>query len=198
MDKDFTSLESAWKKSKNSIQNSEKNVDVIYKKIDQAKGDNVKFYYGTFFILLITLFGIVSFFVFVAPVKELLSRIGAFAMIVGLVIRILIEVQSILNLKKIRVDHSTLETIESAIGFHKLRKTIHSIIMPVILIIYSIGFYMLTPEFLKYLSTEMVIVYDLIYLVMILILFFQFRKGIKKEMINLELTIDLKKSVLED
>ncbi len=198
MDKDFTSLESAWKKSKNSIQNSEKNVDVIYKKIDQAKGDNVKFYYGTFFILLITLVGIVSFFVFVAPVKELLSRIGAFAMIIGLVIRILIEVQSILNLKKIRVDHSTLETIESAIGFHKLRKTIHSIIMPVILIIYSIGFYMLTPEFLKYLSTEMVIVYDLIYLVMILILFFQFRKGIKKEMINLELTIDLKKSVLED
>lgn len=198
MDKDFTSLESAWKKSKNSIQNSEKNVDVIYKKINQAKGDNVKFYYGTFFILLITLVGIVSFFVFVAPVKELLSRIGAFAMIIGLVIRILIEVQSILNLKKIRLDHSTLETIESAIGFHKLRKTIHSIIMPVILIIYSIGFYMLTPEFLKYLSTEMVIVYDLIYLVMILILFFQFRKGIKKEMINLELTIDLKKSVLED
>jgi hypothetical protein len=70
--------------------------------------------------------------------------------------------------------------------------------MPVILVIYSIGFYMLTPEFLKYLSVEMVIFYDVIYLVMILFLFFQFRKGIKKEMTNLELTIDLKKSVVED
>jgi hypothetical protein len=198
MDKDFTSLENAWKKSKKSIQDSEKNVEAIYKKIDQAKGDNVKFYYGTLFILLFTLIGITSFFVFVAPVKELLSRIGASAMIIGLVVRILIEVRSISKLKNIQVDHSTLETIESAIDFHKHRKVIHSIIMPVILVIYSIGFYMLTPEFLKYLSVEMVIFYDVIYLVMILFLFFQFRKGIKKEMTNLELTIDLKKSVVED
>lgn len=198
MDKGFTSLENAWKKSKKSIQDSEKNVEVIYKKIDQAKGDNVKFYYGTLFILLFTLIGIISFFVFVAPVKELLSRVGASAMIIGLVVRILIEVQSISKLKKIQVDHSTVETIESAIDFHKLRKLIHTIIMPVILIIYSIGFYMLTPEFLMYLSKEMVIFYDVIYLVMIVFLFFQFRKGIRKEMTNLELTINLKKSVLED
>ena len=54
---------------------------------------------------------------------------------------------------------------------------------------------MLTPEFLQYLPIEMVILYDVIYLIMNLILYFQFRKGIRKEMINLELTINLKQTI---
>lgn len=197
MDKDFTSLENAWKKSKENIQNSDKNISAIYQKVDQAKSNSVKFYYGTIYILLITLIGIIAFFILVAPVKELLSRIGATIMVLGLTIRIVIEVGSISKLKQIKVHQTTLETIEHAIGFHKYRKKIHSVIMPIILLLYTVGFYMITPEFLMYLSKEMVIFYDVMYLIIMVFLFYQFKKGIRKELTNLERTIDLKRGLLK-
>jgi len=197
MNKDFTSLEDIWKKSKENLHTSDSNLNEIYKKIDTAKSENSKFYFGTIYVLLITLLVIISFFVFVAPVKDILSRLGASLMVVGLVARILIEVGSIVRLKRVQVYESTLETIDRAISFHKYRKMIHSVVMPIILVVYTIGYYMITPEFLMYLSLEMVVFYDVIYLIMIIFLFFQFRKGIRKEMKNLELTIALKKSISE-
>ncbi|NRB61025.1 MAG: hypothetical protein HRU50_13930 [Winogradskyella sp.] len=198
MNNSFTSIEDKWKKSKKSIQYSDMNMTSIYEKIGRINSDNIKFYYGTLMILTLTLVVITGFFKFVAPVKDVASIIGAGLMILGLCFRILTELKSISKIKKVQIHENTMQTIEKVIRFHEHRKIIHTIIMPIILLLYTIGFYMITPEFLKYLAVELVILFDAIYLIMIIVLYIQFRKGIKKEMQNIELTFNLKHSVLNN
>lgn len=197
MNKEFTILQNAWKKSKEIIQNSDKDIYVLYEKTNQIRRQNFRFYYGNIIILTITLIGILSFFYFVAPIQFWLSHLGALLMSFGLLFRIIIEIISTIKAKSIRLDDSVVDAIESTIVFYKYRRKIHSTIMPIVLVFYTIGFYLVTPEFLLYLPLKMVILYDILYLVFMTFLLILIRKGIRKEMRNLGRTINLKKSITQ-
>ena len=195
MNDPFSELENTWNSSKKAIQSSTKSLQDVYAKIQNNKRENFLFYYGTISTLVITLIGVACFFYFVAPVKELLSRMGVSLMLLGLLVRIVIELFSVLRAKKIHLQSNSLEAINHTIAFHKFRKSIHGVVAPIILTFYTIGFYVITPEFLQYLSVESVILYDLSYLVIAVILFVQIRKGVVKEMTLLKEIIELKKEI---
>jgi hypothetical protein len=197
MSNHFSELEDAWNQSKKDLQSSSKNLESIYEKIRAHKKESFLFYYGTIAILSITLIVISCFFYFVAPVQELLSRIGAGLMLGGLVIRILFEITSIQKAKRIHSINNSLEAVNNSIAFYQFRKKIHGSIAPIIISLYTIGFYLLTPEFLLYMPTWQVVFFDVFYLFIAVFLFVQIRKGVRKEMITVKKTVDLKKELLD-
>lgn len=197
MSNHFSELEETWNKSKKELQNSTIDFDSVYEKIRAYKKESFLFYYGTIGILSFTCIGIFSFFYFVAPVQELLSRIGAVLMLGGLLIRILFEIISINKATKIRVLDNSLAAVDNSINFYQFRKKTHRVVAPIIITLYTIGFYLLTPEFLVYMETSMVVLFDISYLFIAVILFIQIRKGVRKEMESVKKTVALKKELLE-
>jgi len=197
MSSDFKELQSKWESSKENIDLATTNFDNLYKKIKDKEKENYFFYYGTITILVITLIVISLFFYYAAPVQEILSRIGAGLMIFGLVFRICIELISIHKAKQINNLDTTLKTAENTIKFHQFRKTIHQVIAPIIIALYTVGFYMITPEFSVHMKLWNVVLIDISYLIIGIILFFVIRKGVKKEMQKLTDIIKLKNEITE-
>jgi hypothetical protein len=197
MNSDFNELQSKWESSKKGIELCTTNFESLYKKIKNKEKENYFFYYGTITILLATLIVISLFFYYVAPVQELLSRIGAGLMVLGLVFRIFIEIISIYKAKQINNLDTTLKTAENAINFHQFRKTIHQVIAPIIIGLYTVGFYMITPEFSLYIEFWNLVLIDISYVIIGMILFILIRKGVKKEMQKLKDIVQLKNEITE-
>ncbi len=197
MDNEFNNLQNKWERNKKEIELSNDSLDILYSKIKEKEKENYFFYYGTITILLVTLIVISLFFYYVAPVKETLSRIGVGLMISGLLFRILIEIISIYKAKQINNIDNTLKTTENTIKFHQFRKTIHKVIAPVIIILYTIGFYMITPEFSLYIEFWNLVLIDISYVIIAVILFIVIRKGIKKEMQKMADIIELKNDIIK-
>ncbi|MEO8933808.1 MAG: hypothetical protein ABI295_05825 [Xanthomarina sp.] len=197
MNSDFKELQSTWQNSKNRMESPTHNLDILYKKIKKNEKENYFFYYGTITILLITLLVISLFFLYVAPIKETLSRIGAGLMVFGLIFRIFTEIISIYKAKQINNLDNTLKTAENTINFHQFRTTIHKVIAPIIIGMYTIGFYMLTPEFNLYMPFWNVVLIDVSYVFIGIILFIVIRKGVVKEMQKIAEIVKLKNEINE-
>ncbi len=197
MDSEFNKLQNKWESNKKEIKPSNDSLDILYSKIKKKEKENYFFYYGTITILLATLIVISLFFYYIAPVKETLSRIGVGLMISGLLFRIFIEVISIYKAKQINNFDNTLKTTENCINFHQFRKTIHQVVAPIIIVLYTIGFYMITPEFSLYIEYWNLVLIDISYVIIGIILFIVIRKGVKKEMQKLNDIIKLKDDINE-
>jgi len=197
MSSDFKELQNNWDSSKKSAEPSTMNFDKLYSKIKKKEKENYVFYYGTITILLVTLIVISLFFYYVAPVKEMLSRLGVGLMVFGLVFRIFIEIISIYKAKQIDNLDNTLKTAENSINFHQFRKTIHKVIAPIIIVLYTIGFYLITPEFSLYMEFWNILLIDISYIFIGIILFIVIRKGVKKEMEKLTDIVKLKNEITE-
>ncbi|QKX06671.1 hypothetical protein HN014_17700 [Aquimarina sp. TRL1] len=197
MIRNFEELQNSWESSKKEITSSDDSLNNLYASIKKKEKENFFFYYGTISILTITLIVISLFFYYVAPVKELLSKIGASLMIIGLLFRILVEVISIYKAKQINSLDKTLQQTENSIVFHQFRKTIHQVVAPVIIVLYTLGFYMITPEFSRYISFWNLVFIDVSYVIMGSILFVLIRRGVKKEMKIIEEIIALKNEIIQ-
>ncbi|GGG35814.1 hypothetical protein [Bizionia arctica] len=197
MSSEFKNLQSHWETNKKSMEVSTPNFDSLYKKIKSKEKETYFFYYGTITILLVTLIVISLFFYYVAPVKDILSRIGAGLMILGLAFRIIIEIISIRKAKQIDLLDTTLKTAENSINFHRFRKNIHQVIAPIVIVLYTIGFYMITPEFSLYMPFWNIVLIDISYVVIGIVLFIVIRKGVLKEMQILTDIVKLKNEITE-
>jgi hypothetical protein len=195
MDTDFKDLQSQWQHNKQQISPPKQTLEVLYKKIKAKEKANYFFYYGTISILAITLIVISLFFYFVAPVKELWSRIGVGLMISGLVFRIGIEILSIQKAKRMNALNNALVATENTIKFHQFRKMIHHKIAPIIIVLYTIGFYMITPEFSKYINFWLLVWFNVSYVIIGIILFFVIRKGVRKEMLKINEIMTLRQEI---
>ena len=89
-----------------------------------------------------------------------------------------------------------LKTTENTINFHQFRKTIHKVIAPLIIVLYTIGFYIITPEFSLYIEFRNLVLIDISYVIIGIILFIVIRKGVKKEMQKLTDIIELKNDII--
>jgi hypothetical protein len=186
-------LQCKWKDEKKSRTIKPAEIDELMDKVNNKKREGLYFHYGNIFILTLVLIGIFLFFYFVAPVEETLSRIGAGLMLFGLVIRIVIEFLSVIKSKRIDAESSSLEYTNDTIAFYRFRKTIHGPITLTIIGLYTIGFYMISPEFSRYLSTWKMILIDVSYIPIAIILIIVIRNGIKKEMKTLSEIIEMRK-----
>ncbi|PKG42769.1 hypothetical protein [Psychroflexus sp. MES1-P1E] len=197
MKKEFNELKNNWESNKIEIELSDDSLAVLYGKIKEKEIENYFFYCSTITILTTILIVMSLFFLYVAPVKELLSRIGAGLMIFGLVFRISIEIVSIYKAKLIKTLDSTLKATETSLIFYQFRKTVHKVIAPVIVGLYTIGFYMITPKFSLYIEFLNLVLIDVSYIIIGVIIFIFIKIGVKKEMQKLTDIIEFKNDISE-
>ncbi|MDY0199947.1 MAG: hypothetical protein RBR40_03055 [Tenuifilaceae bacterium] len=197
MNNNFEELQSKWDNNKKTIESQPSTFNELYKLIKSKERENYFFYYGTISTLLITFVVIALFLIYVAPVKAMLSRLGAGLMLLGLLFRIGIEIISIYKAKRINNTESTLKTAENTINFHQFRKFIHQIISPIIIILYTAGFYMITPEFSLHMQLWNIVLIDISYVIIGVILFIVIRKGVKEEMGKLREIMRLRNELIE-
>ena len=133
-------------------------------------------------ILVIVAAGLWAFFIYVARFKQTLSHIGAGLMIGGLIVRIITELFSIYFSTRINLADSALKTNNDSLRYFRFRRIVNGPFTASILILYTIGFYMLTPEFSLYFSTPVLVMIDLSYLLAALIFTWFIRNAVKKEM----------------
>lgn len=196
MNDEIDDIKNMWDAGKKSAV-MESSPEQIILLAEKNKRNTINIHLGTIAILTITLIGISCFFIFVAPVKQILSLIGVGLMTGSLMIRIMIEIYSLIISQRLDLTESALKNSDATIAFYKFRNQIHGPAMITILIFYTIGFYMLTPEFSVYLSFNMMIFIHLSYLVGAVVVGFSIRNSIKKEMLSLQEILRLKNKLME-
>lgn len=194
----FDELQNKWQKGKKDIENNNEVIDETLASITTNKNSNVRFHYGNIAVLSVTFIGVAAFFYFVAPVKEVLSRVGVTLMLGGLLIRIVIEYISVSKSKRVDVIDNVLETTNRTLDFYTFRKQIHGPVTISIVALYTIGFYMITPEFNLYFNTGQMVIMDFSYVIGAIIFISFIRKSIKKEIKILLEIIELKNKIVED
>ena len=152
---------------------------------------------GNIIVLVLTLVGISSYFLFVAHFQETISHIGIALMTGGLLIRIAIEFYSIYRSSKVNVTNTAAAVNEETLNFHSYRKRIHGPITIGILFAYTLGFYLLTPEFADYFTTTQIILLDTSYLLAAAIFGYSIKRAISKEMTLLDELKDLQGQLTE-
>lgn len=196
MNEDLSTLKGDWDSLKNKIDSSSASaIKGIKQKIKTNERENYFFYFGTIIILSITLIGVILFFIYVAPVQEIMSKIGSWLMILGLLFRIIIEIISITKAKRIINLDNTLNNLENLAKFHQYRKMIHNIISPIVLALYTVGFLIITPEFSKYIEFRYLALFCISYFVTGIIIFYVIRKSVKKEIKKIDEILSLKKEL---
>ena len=175
-------LKNKWQEAKSETKehrtDSKELIQMARNKIKSA----INMHIGNIAVLTLTLFGISAFFIYVAQFQNTLSHIGILLMLGGLVLRIAIECYSIYLSKRVDLSQPAASANNSSLKFYEYRKRIHGPVTVAILIAYTLGFYILTPEFSNYFTTNQVILLDISYLGGAAIFIYSIRKAIKKEM----------------
>ena len=189
MEDQFEQFKNTWQEAKKEQPSvdSGKMLNTILKHHANSKRAHLM----TLLILSFTALGLMAFFYFLAPMQETLSRIGIVLMIGGLIVRIVIEWVS--HQKAARIDYSTDSSLSAtqAQAFLGYRKKIHGPVTFTIVALYTIGFYLLTPEFSDHFSTFWMWMLDGSYLVIGVVLFLVIRQGVVREMKDLQRISDL-------
>ena len=147
---EFKSLQSIWTQQESEIKISSEEViqesDRLQKKLIHKKR-------GTVVILSVTVFILVAFMFYVTAYKFIQPFIGIGLMIASLVLRILVELVSIQRFQKIKEIISFRECSKKLLLFYNWRKKVSYVFVPIIFILYVIGFVLLLPSFKENLSS---------------------------------------------
>ena len=195
MDDELKKLKNQWKDVKSSVEKPEIEVDDIIEKAKKNKKSVLYAHYGNMLILTLTLIMITAFFYYVTSFQDLISKIGVVFMIGGLALRILIEWVSSIRSKQMDLTKHANSSMNSLLQFYQFRKKIHGPVTISIVGLYTLGFYMLTPEFSKYIDLHWMVIMDVGYVIGAIILIIFIRKGIKKEMEELAEIVQMKKEL---
>jgi len=198
MDNQIDDLKNMWKNAKNKDYGQSLAPTQIITIAKQKMKSTINLQIGTIITLIITVLGISSFFIYVAKFEQLISHIGIALMIGGLVLRIIIELFSISFSTRINLSESAVKTNKVSLNYHQFRKRINGSVTIVILVLYTIGFYLLTPEFSLYFSTGVLILIDLSYILAAIIFTWFIRKTIKKEMKILNEILHIQNELIAD
>ncbi|MEO6813602.1 MAG: hypothetical protein ABI172_06695 [Ginsengibacter sp.] len=182
MSDQISDLKNLWQASRNNDDSNIADTGHIIKMAKQKMKSNIQLQVRTILILIIALAGIAAFFKYVAPFKQTLSHIAVVLMLGSLGLRIIIELVSIYLSANINLSQTALKSNHASLTYFRFRKIISSKVSIIILVIYSIAFYMLTPEFSLYLDLGVLILIDLSYLLAFAIFMWLIRNTAKKEM----------------
>jgi cation transport ATPase len=191
-------LKKIWQNSRSNDFGKSADTDRIIEMAKQKMRSTIRMQLGTILILMITLVIITAYFFYVAKFNQTISHIGALLMIAGLALRIIIELISIYLSTTINMSDTTLKTNKAALDYYRFRERINGPVTIAIIIIYSLGFYMLTPEFSLYFRTPVLIMIDVSYIFIAAIFIWIVRRTIKKEMNILNEIIVIQNDITED
>ena len=169
--------------------------DLLIRQAKARKKQALGEIYGNIIILVLSFFGLGLFFYHFTPVKEMLSRIGISLMLGGLLLRITIEVISMAKSRSIAFSDQLAQTAAAALSFYTFRRKIHGPVTLSILVLYGIGFYLLTPEFSLYIPSKWMIAMHVSFPLITVALIWVIRKGIRKEMASLKYFTQLQQAI---
>lgn len=188
-------LRQLWQAAKQTTKPSSSDAKALIVRARAHQKRTRNFHLSNIIILLTTMIGLIAFFYYVAPLQTLLSHVGIGLMLGGLLLRILIEGYSMMRGLRIDLSVNAQQATDDALAFHRLRKTIHGPFTIVIVLLYSIGFYLLTPEFSRYFTLPWMILIDGSYLVGATILIVLIRRGVRQEMTALSELVAIRQAM---
>lgn len=195
MENEMDDLKKIWKSAKENTVRSAASTDDLIQQAESKKRRTLAAHYANIAILGLTVAMLWFCFRHFFPFRETLSLAGVALMIGGLVVRISIEIFSIVKSNRVRVSHTTAQVTEDAIGFYEFRKKIHGPVTMIIVALYIIGFYFLSPEFSKYIPLKWMVVMDIGFLVGAGILSWLIRKGMMQELTDLKQLVEIRKQL---
>lgn len=146
--KTFKELQAQWENQKNVEvpENGAKQIITILTNIRKQQR-------WTNGILSATAMILIAFFFYVSAYKFQTVMIGLFLMIGALFVRIAIEVHSLRRLRSMDPLKEARAYKEQIIRYYHRRRRVHLVATPLIILIYSYGFWLLLPSFKSSLST---------------------------------------------
>jgi hypothetical protein len=191
-------LRKMWNSDKEAVDRQSVDLSNIIVLAKKRKIQTIRTHVLNLSILVTSLLGIAAFFRYVANFQELLGQIGSGLMMGGLALRIVIEIISVYKSFKIDLSREALKTTSEALNFFDFRKKIHGPVSLSLIGLYTIGFYMLTPEFSRFFSIEVMVLIDGFYVAYMLVLFRLMHRANRKEIKSLEEIIQLQAEMKED
>jgi hypothetical protein len=192
MNNEWDDIKSLWRQAKQETPAQQQpDINELIALGEARKKSSVTAHYGNTLIMGITWVGLIYFFGFLNNFQTVLSNIGVALMIGGLGLRIVIEIISTLRSKKINVSDTTSQSLENSLSFYRFRKRIHGPVTFVIVALYIIGFYMLTPEFSRHMPLKWLVACDLSGVIIAIVLIKVIGKGVRQELRDLEKLVEL-------
>ncbi|MGZ8504061.1 MAG: hypothetical protein ACXWV5_06325 [Flavitalea sp.] len=188
-------IKNRWKDAKNEIQPHSVTAADLAAEARKKRKSIVYFQYGNIAVLTATLMLISFFFFRVVAFETALSQSGIFLMIGALVIRILVEIYSLQNAKKILPEKSLTTTTHDALSYYHYRKKVHGPVTIVTVALYVIGYALLSPEFSIYIDFKWMVLMHVSFVLGAAFLIWQIRKGILEEMANLNRLVKLEEEL---
>lgn len=146
----FKELKSIWNKQPAIAEKlvSKKIEEKSFQKIKEQKAKH----FCTIGILVILIFVLIYYYSSIYN-TEIVSKIkGLGLMILVIVIRVILEIVSIIKIKKIDFALSLKKYSYQLLSFYKFRRAVHLIFTPIIYLLYIVGFISLLPLFKENLS----------------------------------------------
>lgn len=196
MKNEFDFLKRNWEDAKKASPAPNSNVNSLIEQAGTKKKAGIYFQYGNMTVLITLAILIAIYFLWLYPFNTLLSKAGIILMLAGLLVRIAAEYQSTRKAKKIDITDSLSDSSVSWRNYLLYRKTIHGAVTQLTIGLYTIGFFMLFPEFYKYFGIKIVFFLAIFYIIMAYALVRAIRPNVKKELRDLEEIIALRKELL--
>lgn len=194
MKTEIDDLKNIWNVSKNSIP-SDKNPEIILAKAEAGKRQSIMAHATTISILLVTIVAIAFYYLFVMRYNSILSHIGFGLMCLALIIRIIVEMSSVLKAKSIMFTNNAAENIQQTANLIKQRTRIHGSFTTIMVALYVIGFVLIAPEMYRNLPFYIFMGICLFFVIGAVILILVGRKGIHQELNNLKKVTALKEDI---
>ncbi|WP_346864295.1 hypothetical protein [uncultured Draconibacterium sp.] len=183
MTSDFNDIKTLWKNNKQHIQSKTvQDTEAIIEQATKKKNRTLRIQLGNITILLGVLLIISLYFVYVAKFQQSFSHLGSLLMIGSLALRVLIEIFSICFNQKIDLTATVNSNNNSFLRYYSFRKKIHGPVTIGVVLLYSIGFYMLTPEFATWFPLWLLVLIDLSYVLGAFIAGYFVRSAIVREL----------------
>jgi len=198
MENEMDDLKEIWKSAKSNVTQAAQttvSTETLIRQAESKKRQALLAHYGTIGVLSAVAVMLVLCFIFFFPFRHLLSRTGVALMIGGLIVRIGIEIFSVIKSNKVKVSDSTAQATDDTLAFYQFRKKIHGPVTLTIVLLYIIGFYMLSPEFSLHIPLYLLVIFDGIFVVAGVILTWVIRRSIKKELEDLREVVAIRKQL---
>ncbi|HZY82899.1 MAG TPA: hypothetical protein VFE50_25440 [Cyclobacteriaceae bacterium] len=198
MENEFDDLKSIWRSAKKNPGHLTVSTADLIRHAESKKRSSIVTHYANMGVLTAVAIMLALAFYFWFPFREVLSRIGIGLMIGGLLIRIVIEAYSVRKSKIVKVSDTTAEATENTIAFLEFRKKVNGPVTYGIVGLYIVGFYVLSPEWSRYISTSALVLTDVGFLFGAIGMTWLIRGGIRQEMEDLQIVADIKNQLRND
>ena len=176
----FKKIQSEWEKQDEIIA-PENSFESLISKIKSIKNKQKI----TNVVLTTTVLVLIAFFFYVSGYKNNQVVLGLSLMIGGLITRIVIELLSIKQLKKLNTSENNAVFKQGLIKYYSQRRIVHFVLTPIIVVLYVIGFMILLPLFKANLTSGFYTYIVVSSIVVLLVLGLFIGKQINKELMEL-------------